>query len=135
MLSLQEPGPRSFGVAHEGNGFFSAFVFLSKNLAFKKVVPPSFQKNPNTAKFLSNRMVLPKTKIPFSSQDGSVDIDFVAQYLGTYVEKVKEAAFPEEGHKERVIMFELISYSMTETQIAAPGGGMVFKFYHSLVNV
>ena len=51
------------------------------------------------------------------SQDGSVDIDFVAQYLGTSVEKFKEAAFPEEGLKrERVIMYELISYSKTKAR-------------------
>ena len=67
------------------------------------------------------------------SKDGSVDINFVAQYLGTSVEKVKEAAFPEEGHKkEIVIMNELISYSKTEAWIAALGG-MVFKFSHPLV--
>ena len=37
------------------------------------------------------------------------------------VDDVEEAAFSE-GGKQRVVMFELISYGMTETRISALGG-------------
>ena len=73
------------------------------------------------------RWDLPKSKIPFLTQDGSAEIQEVAKYLGISVDIVKDAAFPEgrngEGRiKERVIMYELISNGNTEIQISAIGG-------------
>ena len=44
MLSLQEPGPRSFGVAHEGNGFFRLLCFSPKTLPSKRWCLPVSKK-------------------------------------------------------------------------------------------
>ena len=88
---------------------------------------------PSTTTYLSRKLVqllrwdLPKSKIPFLTQDGSAEIQEVAKYLGISVDDVKDAAFPVgkngEGRiKEKVIMYELISYGNTEIQISALGG-------------
>ena len=77
-------------------------------------------RNPKRATYLSRKLVqllrwdLPKSKISFLAQDGSAEIEAVAKYFGILVDDVKEAAFSE-GGKQRVVMFELISYGMTET--------------------
>ena len=127
MLSLGSTGPQHPGVKNEGNAFYAAFLFLSKNLVFKKVVPAQMPRNPKRATYLSRKLVqllrwdLPKSKISFLAQDGSAEIEAVAKYFGILVDDVKEAAFSE-GGKQRVVMFELISYGMTETRISALGG-------------
>lgn len=68
------------------------------------------------------RWDLPDTKLSFSTQDGSVEIENVACYLGDSVQAVKEAASASPGGKVRVIIFELRSLLKTETRIAALGG-------------
>ena len=64
---------------------------------------------------------LPKSKIPFLTQDGSAKIHEVAKYFGISVDDVKDAAFPigrnGEGRiKERVIVYDLILYRNPEIQ-------------------
>ena len=105
--------------------------WLRKNACLP--VNESFPKNPKRAIYLSRKLVqllgwdLPKSKIPFLTQDGSAKIHEVAKYFGISVDDVKDAAFPVgkngEGRiKEKVIMYELISYGNTEIQISALGG-------------
>ena len=63
-------------------------------------VNESFPKNPKRAIYLSSKLVqllgwdLPKSKIPFLTQDGSDKIHEVAKYFGISVDDVKDAAFP-----------------------------------------
>ena len=92
-----------------------------------------FPKNPKRAIYLSRKLVqllgwdLPKSKIPFLTQDGSAKIHEVAKYFGISVDDVKGAAFPigrngECRIKEREIVYKLILYGYTEIQISALGG-------------
>ena len=59
MLSLGSTGPRLSGVKNEGKVFYAAFLILSKNLVFKKVVPAQMPRNPKRATYLSRKLVQP----------------------------------------------------------------------------
>ena len=97
--------------------------------------------NPKWAIYLSRKLVqllgwdLPKSKIPFLTQDGSAKIHEVAKYFGILVDDVKDAAFPigrnGEGRiKERVIVYELNSYGNTDIQISVcPWKSWISSFY------
>ena len=71
--------------------------WLRKNACLP--VNESFPKNPKRAIYLSRKLVqllgwdLPKSKIPFLTQDGSAKIHEVAKYFGISVDDVKDAAF------------------------------------------